>query len=460
MAFDKKRGLLAALEDFSEGASGGPADDDALMAATVEADTAGEESDAEFQEVEDTREAMEELEDERVRLEGVDGEGGLIGNVEATAPEGGEPELTENEARFVAAEAADIYRRLGVRRSRMPATESFASPSSRKLATKIALEDWKEKAKEIGKAILEYIKQLIQKLVSAWQSLVGTGEKYKKSLDELAKKVSEFKGTPGKVKNSSLAKAFLIEKDGQADERVKDLLGSHINATEATMKATVNFANAAGAFGDENKATPEGIADVMVDLTDKLQKDFDGYFEKITLVQGGIGGAAKKVFNAVFGAETGKQEVSQAVAPAICGPFVGGMVLGIQGTGTGVKAKTGTVPFETAEEFTGISKATMEDAIRQSKSLLALQDRVKGSTTKIEEIGKKLISSIDKPKATDRSDEAGETRHLRSAAMSMVSSIGAIYSIVPRYNISMVGKVIQMVTASMTGGTAEEKKAA
>lgn len=439
MAFDKKRGLLAALEDFTEGAEGaGPADDDALMAATVEADTASEESVAELDELADTRESMDELDVEGDRLET------LIDNVEATAPEGTtEPELTENEARFVAAEAADIYRRLGVKRSRMPATESFASPSSRKLATKIALEDWKEKAKEIGKAILEYIKQLIQKLVAAWQNLMGTGEKYKKVLVELEKKIRTYAPGEGKVSLGGLSKAFVITDASNPAKDVLVILENHRKATAATNQATNDF-----------EAMAKSLSEAKADVGAKVTEGFEGIISKL-----GIS----------FGEPTDKSyvtEVHSALAfgnssttAMIAGPYISNMFIGVGITEGGLKAKASSISSDKKELVTEANKprqAELKRLIEKSKSLLIMQEAVQKNAGKITEFGKKVTAMIEKPGMFDGTDAAGAAKEIRKAALSSTSALAALYEIVPRSNISAVGKVIQFI--SVCAATSDKKE--
>lgn len=451
MAFDRKRGLLAALEDFSEGGASGPADDDALLSAQVESDGAVESSDEKFQDVQDTREAMEELEEEGERLEG------LIDNVEATGDGYNDPELTEREATFVAAEANDIYRRLGIQRSRMPATESFASPSSRKLATKIALEDWKEKAKEIGKAILEYIKQLIQKLVSAWQNLVGTADKLKKTADELGKKVAELKGNPTAktFKNASLAKAFGFGK-GSSSDLVSKIIRNHAAAGAAMKDASKDFENFAKDLGE--KKSTEDVQGAIASLQGKLKGRFGG-------VRAAEGGAWEWLKGA---ADQGAAKLIHGSSPAVIGPFIGGVSVIVTPTEDGIKVKTETAEFKGGDECPTADKGNLNFVLTDIKEVLKVIDATKDSAGKIKQFGAQIANSVEKgasmmDRAKDAVGQADEGTSagngFRKAALSTASSYAAIYEIIPRYNVTAVAKAVQYVSACVANySTAAEKK--
>jgi hypothetical protein len=433
MAFDKKRGLLAALEDFSEDdGSVGPPDDDALLAATVDADTATRESDAEFQEVEDTRDAMEELEEEGERLEG------LIDNVEATAPEGGEPELTKNEANFVAAEAADIYRRLGVKRSRMPAIESFASPSSRRLATKIALEDWKEKAKEIGKAIMEYIKQLIQKLISAWQTLMDTSSKLTKLTDELKKKVANYTPpTKGELRLGGAAKAFGFTKADKDLKPVSNILAMQIKATKAIPTMVQAFGALKQKFGglkqDDFKDGLEPYGIVFKQLFDGLSGIFSG---------NNIPDQVSKTFGF---------EEKFDIVPSIGGVFIGGMYVGVGVVDDRLRIKTTTL-YQTADFGESISypqRADLQAVLNDVGSLLQATATAKQEISKIDATAKELTKEIESPKFTDWSDPAIATRFFKYAISGAANITTGMLEIVPRFNISAAAKALNLVTAAV-----------
>jgi hypothetical protein len=105
-----------------------------------------ERSEAEIDEAADTAETLDDMAD----------------RVEETIPEGG---LGEKEAEALEVAVEHMLARVGFsakKRKVFPAMEGFADPATRAQKTKIAVEDMREKAKALIKAIIEAIKKAIE----------------------------------------------------------------------------------------------------------------------------------------------------------------------------------------------------------------------------------------------------------------------------------------------------------
>jgi len=103
-------------------------------------------------------------------------------------------------------------RRAGISPSgSMPAMESFGQTGRRLSNTRIAVEDWKDKIKEVWVKIVAALKRAYEWFIGYVNKVFGGAEKLKKRAEALQKKASDLKGRPeGELKNSTLAKALAL----------------------------------------------------------------------------------------------------------------------------------------------------------------------------------------------------------------------------------------------------------
>ncbi len=148
----------------------------------------------------------------------------------------------------VAAEIAEvavesIYRRLGVPSHvrAMPSMESFGSKTSRKTATRVAVEGMMDKVKEIWKKVVEFFKNIYNKVVSFVTGLFATSESLIKTLKALETKVKDLKGVPEEdtVEDKRIPEAFGESEGSSMFEKAKKTL----DAQETCMVGSLSLTN-------------------------------------------------------------------------------------------------------------------------------------------------------------------------------------------------------------------------
>lgn len=204
-----RKGFIAAMEDIDELNADGT-DAQVEVPAEVEAESAAvqEESDDiddEVQALEDATEAADELEAMTDVAERAEEEGEGLDPVAA--------EVTE-----VAVES--IYARLGIERKAVPSMESFGSANTRKQATRIAIEDWKESLKKFWEAVKSFFKNLYEKIKSFISRIIN----FFMSIEKVAKRMktrvealpAEHTAKEAEFENKAVKKGFGHAGEGAA----------------------------------------------------------------------------------------------------------------------------------------------------------------------------------------------------------------------------------------------------
>lgn len=294
-----------------------------------------------------------------------------------------------------------LYDQVGVRGSKMPSLESFGGTSSRISQTKLAMEDIKEKAKELWKKIVGYFERAIQWAVDFFNKIFGAWEKLEKRAAKLQKAAEGMKGEAkektfeseslmGKLfvgtgapnveatlgKFSALVKSLATRNNvGQVDEIVKGL-----EASDAGEKYIEKF-------------TAKTNSEMVAGLT-KVEGDKAKVYGAVKE------GVAVFVGEALFG---GKALVAKAVAGDLTGEAaIEARCSETQGMGDSVGAKK---PAQSKLNVLELAKAL---EVTKAVSEVATEGLAyRNSIKKIEEAKKKLLAAAKKLEtASSKSDDA------------------------------------------------------
>lgn len=206
------------------------------------------------EEVEATTDAVEEGADTAETIEAV------ADKMEATLPEGG---MDEGSAAALEVAVEHLLESAGFRkRKAFPALEAFGKVESRAEATRIALEDIREKAGKIWAQIVEAIKKAIAAVKSFFEHAFNAGQRYEARAEAIAKKASTMKthATPAdaKVKQSGhLAVAGKNVGGAEFVAAVKKHAGQAVlneDRTAALKEAVAKMEEVAGSEGEAGVA--------------------------------------------------------------------------------------------------------------------------------------------------------------------------------------------------------------
>lgn len=180
-----------------------------------------------------------------------------IADVAAASAEEGEgmdpvaAEITE-----VAVEA--IYARLGLTQKAMPAMESFGSAGSRKAATRIAAEGWKESVKKAWDAVVKFFKNIYEKIKNFLDKFFNANTRLLAAAKKLLASVNAKEGTQtGEVK-SAAAKGFAAKSGTVGARDIEGVLTLH---TEIVGSFTKTSALAGKMVSDFSGIAVKGAAD-------------------------------------------------------------------------------------------------------------------------------------------------------------------------------------------------------
>lgn len=208
------------------------------VADVIEMDEAKAHYDEALREVDSSERDLYILEDAGVKLDE------MIVSTESFLASGG---LSVNQAHRLSLRMESAYSTVGLEglvENRFPSMESFGSSDSRVTATNVALEDLKEKAMAIGKAILEKLKQIIEFIGNFIGSVLKSLPVLKKRAQALLK-AAESKSTTkadGKMPNYNGA---AVKYDGKPDA-ASIIKGLNATATQLAgfMDGTIEYQNA------------------------------------------------------------------------------------------------------------------------------------------------------------------------------------------------------------------------
>ena len=224
-------GLVRAMENEEdtpnvvEGADAPPAAESAETELLDVAESA-EEGAAEEAATEEAVEAVEALESYATALE-------------AAAENGG---LDRHGARVLNIGLESIYSKLGFSNAKAAVSlESFGGSSSKAGATTLALEDVKEKIKEIWKAIVAAIKRAIAWVKGHFDKMFGAAQNLQKRAKALQEKAKGVNGTPKEktFENERLVKALHI--NGNVPTNVAAELGKVAKVADGVFTSISDF---------------------------------------------------------------------------------------------------------------------------------------------------------------------------------------------------------------------------
>lgn len=187
---------------------------------------------------------------------------------EASAEEGEGMDPVSAEIAEVAVEA--IYARLGLTKKATPSMEAFGSTGSRKAATRIAVEDWRDTVKRVWEGVKKFFATIWEKIKELYEKFVGLFRNLEKAAEAMKAKAMSLEGAAKEatMENASVAKAFGAAGSVNASavdtvlEGQKELM---VQAVEASKVSNENISKLAsemaagksftsvGAFKTENK---------------------------------------------------------------------------------------------------------------------------------------------------------------------------------------------------------------
>lgn len=251
----RSKGFIAAMEDEEVVV----APEDGLEVPVEVADAVVETTD-EGEDIVGDVEAMEDAIEDAETLDDI------ADVAEASAEEGEGMDPVAAEITEVAVES--IYARLGLTQKAMPAMESFGSAGSRKAATRIAAEGWKESVKKAWEAVVKFFKNIIERVSAFLAKFFDANLRVEKAAKAMLKRVQDLKGAPeGEIKNGAL-KGFAVGGGAMSAAKVAGVLETQNALTQATygvtheiVKQTNNIANATNGLEGMNKIVKTAFSD-------------------------------------------------------------------------------------------------------------------------------------------------------------------------------------------------------
>jgi hypothetical protein len=222
----RSKGFIAAMEDEEVIDMSGVAEEEVPAGVEMEVTDVADEGG-------DLADDVEALEDAIEDTETLD----QIADLAAASAEEGEgmdpvaAEITE-----VAVEA--IYARLGLTQKAMPSMESFGSAGSRKAATRIAAEGWKESVKKAWDAVVKFFKNIIEKIMAFLDKFFNANTRLMAAAKKMLASVNAKEGTQtGEVK-SAAAKGFAAKSGTVGAREIEGVLTLHTEIVGSFTKAS------------------------------------------------------------------------------------------------------------------------------------------------------------------------------------------------------------------------------
>ena len=384
--------------------------------------------------VDDIKEDVETLEDAVEDIGELEAQTEVV---EDTLEDGGEG-MTEDHAKSVEIAVESIFKRLGVdpkKSKKLVSTEAFGSTHTRKQATQVTLEGFKETLVTLWKRIVEYTKQIWDKLLKFYEQYVSDTGRLKKGLEALYKQVKAANGSPkeAELKAFGLVKAFW---DFNANEpKADEIIANHIAVTKSGLQ-----------FADGVTSVAEDILSVVKKGANEGESDVD---------TSGMGAIVEKSNKLLMSAIGGKEEA---------GPFFNGNLFKLETNGEG-EAKLGAAGFgfvvnnkiseKGKDTIAALDKAGCEKVLAEAKELLSLtekfkekQAKVKAFQNAIDKIADTVISAVNKMADDGEGKKEGLTQ-----ARTFINKANITYtkvlSTVPGMNINVVKAAMNYVQASL-----------
>lgn len=275
-----KKGFVAAMEDSEVVIDVVGADE---VPAEIERDTA-EVAEA-AGEVTGDVEVMEEAVEDAVALSDI------ADTAEDSVEEGEGMDPVAAEIAEVAVES--IYARLGISKKASPSMEAFGSTGSRKTATRVAVEDWKESVKKVWEGVKRFFVQIWEKVKELFARFLDLFKNLEKAALSVKTRVSALKGEAkeAKFENKGLAKALGRGKGvasyGSVSSLLKDQTGFMSEISQASEIMANDLAAKIGKITQlMTSPNAEDAAKVMDDMkrADKETKLGEELFNGTTVI--------------------------------------------------------------------------------------------------------------------------------------------------------------------------------
>lgn len=179
---------------------------------------------------------------------------------EVAADENGEEEgLTEEEAVIAEESLRRIYRRLGIEHDKvLPSMESFRSTSSRKMATRLAIEETRSKLREVWEHIIAAIQGLFKRIKAFFDRIVDGTVTMKKATQALMYRLeaalSRFKKPVLEFENERIAKQ-LPGRAPYSEEHFRKMLDAHLAQVELIVKHAPSVASSVNTLVEKKELT-------------------------------------------------------------------------------------------------------------------------------------------------------------------------------------------------------------
>ena len=192
--------------------------------------------------------------------------------IEESAENGG---MTPDAAKMAEVAVESIMRRHGMSivNKPIPSMESFSRASSRVSATNLSLESVRDKASEMLNQLIEFIKNIGNKIVSFFKTIFLTAiPKLQQRLEALTSEVESGNFIPGETKGGSFIKSLhynnettpaAILKGISATSNAMSTMAISLRGSVSMCDDVVEFANEAES---KNEAVVNGAFSVMVNL--------------------------------------------------------------------------------------------------------------------------------------------------------------------------------------------------
>ena len=389
--------------------------------------------------VEDIKEDVETIEEAASDIETLEDHTEVV---EESLAEDGEG-ITEEHAKTLDIAVEHILKKLNYPKHKSLSVENFGSIHSRKKATKIALEGFKETITELWEKLKAVAKQMWDKVVEFYNKYFTELGRLKSGLDALEKQVKEAKGGPKEsvIKNNSLVKAFYDFKSKSI--KIDEVIANHIGVTKGGLS----------------------FADGLTSLADSLASLFKKNADKVDLGEEALGEIVNvndKLFDVLL---SGKEEA---------GPFFNGSSFTLkeeEGSIGNQKMKflvINYIPGEIkAEGLPALDKAGCEKYLSQAKELLVLTEKYKEKQAKIKAfqaaIGKISDAAISIIKTSSEEDAEGKKKVL-NAGRTLITKLNTFYTraltSIPGLNTNVIKAAMNYVQASLRnmGEAAAETK--
>lgn len=387
--------------------------------------------------VEDIKEDVETIEEAASDIETLEDHTEVV---EESLAEDGEG-ITEEHAKTLDIAVEHILKKLNYPKYKNLSVENFGSVHSRKQATKIALEGFKETIVQLWEKLKAVAKQMWEKVVEFYNKYFTEVGRLKNGIVALEKQVKEAKGSPKEatLKASGLTKAFW---DFNAKEvKPEQIIANHIEVTKAGLQ-----------FAD-------GIVPLAEEILNVVKKD----------AEGSIGGVVDKSSALLKGLLQGKEEA---------GPFFNGARFKLIGVDAGAQASGGLVgaglgfaieyvPFSGDKAPTALDKAGCEKVLSEAKELLALTEKFKEKQVKIKtfqaaitKVADTVISAANKMSEGDDKTKKETTTEIRTFINKSNVTYSRVLTTIPGLNTNVIKAAMNYVQASLRnmGEAATEKK--